>query len=310
MKNNISKIIDSLALAFLAVTFIYFAYDAYRLLKEGSMIESFGDWVSLQQGFYLTALFLGFLSFFTNIRLVLMAPVALIIGYTVESYNLFDEVIHHFFIDKKIYSMMGASHFATNPQYSKLIFFALIILLLSLKVTFKKYRSLNNFFVLILLFINLGSVIIYHKMIPDGTMRFENNYDIETMKKLSILQEKEFKKFCIIMEWHCRLNQSGKIKLINDMAMDDGRKIKYENMAQALTQQAPAQFIETNNFSGIYSVIPVDSALFYEIYSFKRMDDRWKTSVAHFSLGTWLVSFFWFYLTVGLCLLHRKVKIN
>lgn len=309
MKKHVFKIIDSLAIALLAVSFFHFSYDAYRLL-QGSMIEYSTDWVGLQQGFYLSALFLGFLSFFTSIRLLLLAPIALILGYTVESYNLFDEGIHYFFINKKIYSMMGASHFASNPQYSKLIFYALIIFLLSLKVVFKKYRSLNSFFVLILLFINLGSVVIYHKMIPDGTMRFENNYDIETMKKVSALEEKEFKKICIMMEWQCRLNQAGKIKQVNDVPMDDKRSAQYDSIKATLSQQAPAQFLETNNVSGIYLVVPVNSTVFYEIYNFKRIDERWKTSVSFFSLGTWLVSFFWFYLTVGLSLLHRKVKIK
>lgn len=297
-------------LAFLGLTIglVFNSFEAVRLIKS-PMVDVYENWVSMQQSIYLAALFVGIFSLVSNFKITTIAVFGLMFGMIFEHLDLFDGVIHLSFVSNGIYEFMGFPHFSNNPQYSKLFFYGLIIFIIMIKLILRRHRSITTIFVLLLLLVNIATVLIYHAVIPDGIMRFENNQDLSEIMHVSSLSRKKFQVVCEYHEYNCRLSDDGKIASINKMVMDDKRRSHFEELSTNLEQGTAVSIVKANNLSGIYAIVKTPNDILYEVYSFKKNEIRWKTSVGIFSAGVWLISFFWYFLIVTLAIIHRKVRI-
>lgn len=275
------------------------------------ILDVYEHWIELQQVYFIASLLLAFLILFSDKFIKIYFSISLLLAYFSFSNDLFDRHIHDFFTRSGFYNLIGFSTFSGNNQYAKLVPYVFILTLLTLLVTFvKSKRTFARFFIIILAGINLFTVFLNHKYFPEGILRNLVEFKIDEYKKFPGIPSTEFKIICERSGLVCRHVDNGKI--IFDNANSFQMTADLKNQMQQLRNNSASLIDGFNRDVSRLGTLFVRANLkkegaYYEIYNIDFIKYYWQLNIAYFSMSTFVVSLFWYYLVFILIAVHERI---
>jgi hypothetical protein len=269
--------------------------------------EAFDAWLELHQIYYQGAIFLGFMALFSTSTWIFVG--ALIFGFLSQYFGFIDETLHRVFIDWGIYKMMGVPGFSSNPQYAKLLFYALAFLALGVKFLYKRTRTLKIAFVLLVMTVNILVVALNHKMLPSGFMR---DLVIERMTYLKSFAQRSginLIEACNVVRVYCEVEQ--KEKLISEIEINEKDKSYLAQFTHLdFAQGSFLELVDMNTNPNILIISRTPKNELFRIYDNRYPKQQWERSVGYFSFNCFFVSFAWYFVIIGFFYIHRRVDKN
>ena len=269
--------------------------------------ETFDAWLELHQVYYQSAIFLGFFALFSTSTWIFVY--ALLLGFLAQYFGLFDEILHTAFADFGFYRLIGFPGFASNPQYAKLIFYALALVVLGSKYLFKKNRTLKVAFILIVMCVNLMVVGLNHKMLPTGFMKDLVMERLAYLKSFTSKTGVELIQACSIVDIYCEVDQDPKLVSVTEID-EKGKKYLQQFADLNLVPGMPIEMIDTNTNPNILILGRTLKGEAFKIYDARYPKLQWERSVGYFSFNCFLVSFLWYFITICFFHIHRRVNKN
>lgn len=131
--------------------------------------------ISLHADVLTTALLLIFAMLFTKTLNAFWFALPVIGAFVLGAYDFQDFVVHPFLVDIGIYDLiLGNRQSGTTPQVTRSLFLGLSTLALLALCMFRKTRSRDRIFVLLIAGVVIVTTFIFHLALPMGTLRFEN----------------------------------------------------------------------------------------------------------------------------------------
>ena len=139
-----------------------------------------------------------------------LSPLAMaacaITGTLVSRWGWIDVELHRFFTEASLYPplfVFVAPDGTVNPQYAKLLLFAVLTPLLAYRVTLPAHRTLDRIFVLAATCAVLATSAIFHAVIPNSSLK-QQKVDAEyVLGYAAHLQGEELQRYCRYLTVHC-----------------------------------------------------------------------------------------------------------
>lgn len=203
--------------------------------------------------------------------------ISLLLSYLALKYQWFD-ILHNAIKDTFIFDILR-QHGRTviNNQYTRIICYLLLIILLIIQVAYKKHRSLSRIMVLLMTSSCLITVSVFHIAIPMGMFKYivEDKtqlaqYEIENLEKKDICNNKS----CYY------LYPEGKVEIIkNTNHITDIQQYNYIISKEMY-------FINVQKKSSYSEAVNVNSGFLfdYDIITMKKEGDKYFTTIDNISL--------------------------
>lgn len=257
----------------------FFFWKSVQLISQG-MSQSHEVWVDYHQYFYVTAFLLGLVAVNAKPNFNFLSLISLLISIVAYEFDVFDGFFHSLF-SKGLYDLLGHADFSLNPQYCKLLFYGSAISLQSLLMIKRSYRTLGRVFILLLLTVNLAVVLLNHYMLPSGLLKSFASHIDNRMQAVQSLSDSEIDLLCRIENWECQWLSQG------TLPKPDLIDLNLQPRVQRSVLRPDGQTLE---------MVDIESPKHY-----------WQLSLGYFSMGSFLVSFFWYSSLIFLSLVHRRV---
>ncbi|MFP5457313.1 MAG: hypothetical protein ACLGG7_01160, partial [Bacteriovoracia bacterium] len=159
-------------------------------------------WFDIQEIFYLSAAFVGFLmALFPK---PLWNPLlALLLGCAASGFDVFDGNLHPWLAQ----NVVKNPKFLGNPQYTKLLFYSLSLGVLGISLV-RARETMAKLLTLVLLTVNLALVANNHVSYPDGYFKALLKDRKEEINRLNLVAEKELPAACTALRLHCRMRKN------------------------------------------------------------------------------------------------------
>ncbi|MFN3453375.1 MAG: hypothetical protein ACK41T_00345 [Pseudobdellovibrio sp.] len=302
---DIRKAMPLISLVILVVVSIFIVKDL--ILNLGiDILEFNGKWESYHRLFYMGALSLAIFSVFKRSPLFIYAPFALICAHLAE-YVYSYEGLHEYLVKLNFYHLIGYKEWEGNPQYAGLLLYGVLLFIVFFKLLYYKLKSLNLYFVLMLLLVNILTIFLNHVSFPNGIMKDMYNLHTENLKILTKLDEDQFAEICIDQHIVCRsIDKNGKINQFSFLESEhENYNSYYKRIASNFSYGNEDVKNDYNKMPSVYLNLRSKN-LYYEIFSYETPFKIWNLSFEYFSRACFFVSMVWFYLIVLFSYIHRK----
>lgn len=253
------------------------SYTIYHHFDLSTQEKVVGNNLFLHSILLYIPIFLSALSLFIKRIELKHFTLSLLFSYMALKYQWFD-VLHNLIKDKFIFDIVR-QHGRTviNNQYTRILCYFLLIIILLIQVIYKKYRSLSRIIVLIITMSCLFTVSIFHIAIPMGMFK----YIVEDKVQLSQYQIENLEKKDICKMKNCYyLYPDGAVKVITN-----NNNIKsFEDYK--LTISKAIYFIEQKKATSYSEAVNVNSGFLfdYDIITIKKEDNKYFTTIDNSSL--------------------------
>jgi hypothetical protein len=143
-------------------------------------------------------------------------------GIGLSHFGIIDTHLHQILTDLSLYPPLFvtiASDGSINPQYAKLLLFAVFAGVLAMRVSKPQQRTMDRTFVLIATCSVLATTAIFHRVVPAGSLADQKQDARYILNYATKLQGSEQKKYCDYLAVHCKEVQDA----------DEARAIVLEN---------------------------------------------------------------------------------
>jgi hypothetical protein len=139
----------------------------------------------------MTPIFLLLIMIFKRELKLEFFAISLLFSFIIPTYDLFDNYIHPFLFNLHIYDfLLKNGQTILNPQYTKILFYLILMSILLIMNIFKKFRTIDRVFVLLIAIVVLITTFIFHITIPMGIFKYER-YQLQENLTIQIHQLSE-----------------------------------------------------------------------------------------------------------------------
>lgn len=328
-KTNENRIIQGISLFFI----IYYAIVSLSMILSSTIVSMSNEYnqynimiESLSSVFYthssliMVPLFLMFFLLFSKKLTLFYVGLSFVLSFGFNSYHFLDETIHPVLTSFGIYnSLLRDNQTILNPQYSKLILYILLILIMFTLSLIKKTRTLDRIFILLIALSVLLTTVIFHFALPMGMFKYIKNREeitlMENVKKLELKQVCD-KKNCFIInqdkEIIENINNSDEVLLEKynyyiDYVLSDDRDVPNDKKGFYRASLGDFRGLRFDYIITVVTPLFDESSLYYLVVmdkdvlkGYSRQSEIWfsyLTSVAHF---------IWIFGGVFLLFLHKR----
>lgn len=261
----------------------------------------------------MTPIFLAMIMLCTKKMKIWHLALAIIMGFNFDSYQFFDNVIHPFLYKLHIFDfLLRSGQTVVNPQYTKILFYLVLLLGLTLQSIIKKYRSVDRIFMTLILSVVLGTTVIFHFAIPMGMFKIGKK-DLE----YALIEKVKYEPKNILCEKKECFTLNSDLQTLDPINNEQEKIFKnysffIKKVTPQLTLLDPYFSISLGNFQGqgfdyIITVLqktPTGYFLVYDKYASNKLS---RHSEIWFSFLSTCAHFFWLYGGIGLLFLHKNV---
>lgn len=261
-------------------------------------------WFDVHEIFYLSAAFAGILM--AVVPKPLWTPLlALVLGCVASGFNVFDGNLHPWLAR----TVVDHPKFLGNPQYTKLLFYALSLGVLG--ISFARARdTMAKLLTLVLLTVNLALVANNHMSYPDGYFKALLKDRKEDINQLLLVSEKELPAACTALRLHCRMRTDMRIVGFPFYGyMDPKIQEHYETLSHNITESAGKMVLDTNKTPSLYMTISYGSSIL-EVFDPFKVKQYWELSAYHFYRNSAAVTTGWYVFYIVLLFVHRRIRID
>lgn len=208
------------------------------------------SWLESNQVFFHLPLVVIVWSMFSKRLTLLMLGLLCWVSYSICRFGLIDEHLYEWLSKNHLFPSSAETAFS-NPQYAKLILYAVFLGLLFVILLFKKQRSVERIFVFVSGCACLMVTYLIHDALPSKTLRWERQLSQQSMlSSVNYLKknpETNFENFCQSFNFSCfQANTFSDVQ--DELNKNVWSKIK-SNMDQMQNSVSSGQVFEAGYFS-------------------------------------------------------------
>lgn len=261
-------------------------------------------WFDVHEIFYLAAAIAGLLMPFVP-KPLWVPLIALVLGCAASGFELFDGILHPW-LGQYVFTH---PKFQGNPQYTKLLFYALSLGVLSLSL-FRPRETLAKLLTFTLVAVNLVLVINNHLSYPDGYFKALLKDRKEEINRLLLVSEKELPAGCTALRLHCRMRTNLKVVGFPFYDyMDPEIQAHYETLSHHITQNSGQIILNTNKTPSLYMTLNYGSSIL-EVFDPFKVKMYWELSAYQFYRNSAVVTTGWFVFYILLLVVHRRIRLD
>lgn len=316
--------LDFLAIMILTYVLIYTLYhiaDAMILINGQYTITElelkFKELIWIHSGFLNFGIILAFYAIiFKTInykRYLIICLIALFSGL----YSFMDHTLHPYLTGTGIYDyIMRSGQTVSNPQYTRLLVFFIVLSTLGTILFFKKQRNLFRFFSLFISGSMVFTVMIFHVAVPMGYFSYlknqEMNREVESLNSVNVLDVCYIKK-CITYnkDWNI---------IFKDEGLSESFEINHEtsrqNIQKILDERKEIKYIraelstfENNNFDYALSIMLRTDKGYLWVIDENLIKEYSRLSELVFALLALMANTMWIFIFGLIMVFHENKKI-
>lgn len=280
-ENKNTQLIINLVCIFILVKFIFlflntvtsvFSYTLYHHTDLKAQEKVVGNNLFLHSILLYIPIFLSVIAIFVKKVQLKHFIFSLLLAHIALKYQWFD-ILHNIIKDTFIFdSIRAKGRTIINNQYTRIICYLTVIIILFSQVLIKKYRSLSRIFILLITVSCLTTITIFHVAVPMGMFKYIvldktqlAQYDIENRNKNDVCKFKN----CYY------LYENGKAEIITQRQKVDNLDSYNWVISKSI------HHMKSNNTNVYSEAVSVNSGFLfdYDIITMKKESDKYFTTI-------------------------------
>lgn len=243
------------------------------------MYDDFYSWLLIDQTFFHLPLFAAVVALIWGRINFFSLSILLCLSYVIADYGVIDETLHEYFLQWKVFPQIWIHGGVVNPQYTKLLLYLFVIVALLVKVSFKRYRTNDTFFILLSCISSLAvTAVIHYPVIRQGLETHLRHEEEQLSRLLDVVSSSPqpqksaelLQQICQSQDYECL--QTPKLDVVNQ-TLDQAMAGQHHNKIYPGTFETPHPKV-------------VRSAGYFEDHEFRRfvMGVSFSRSTSQYSL--------------------------
>ena len=169
-------IIWSMFISIKGIGFVIESSITNNLLDSNNIKEVLSSIFKSHSSLIMVPIFLMLFSLFKKSITIQNVAISILLSFLVPSYEYTDNILHPYLFSLGVFNfLLRDGQTILNPQYTKLFIFISLIFILLVKVLFKKYRSIDRVFILLISSSVIITTFIFHIALPMGMFKYTKN---------------------------------------------------------------------------------------------------------------------------------------
>jgi hypothetical protein len=322
-RDKIENILNYIGLTFILWSCILVLHSIYIICHQSILGKTYNlaDLTYMQHAIgsihgsiLMAPIFLGIISIFIKKIKLWHVGFSIWLAFSLNSYQFFDSFLHPIFFKLHFFDIvMRPGQRIVNPQYTKILFYFLIIFILLIQCFTKKQRSVDRIFMLLIISSALVTTTVFHFAIPMGMFKM-TKYELENKLIDNILYEPKnvlcAKKDCFYLDNSLQVIQketNSNIEIYNKYSfiLGLGEKIIYQN--KQVFYSTSLGDINGAGFDYVTTVLQRTSNGYFLVFDSEGVKPIARHSEIWFSFLSTIAHFIWFYGGILVLFLHKQI---